>query len=534
MTRDSLTQRQLEVVEAVANVVLTLGAAGTGKTTTALWAAREHLVEDETDRALFVTFSRAAVTQIAERARGVFAQVGNRIEVHTFHSLAYRVLTAFGRYGGHGTTPPQIESAARARLLGRDEALVSYDQLIPAALRLLGNSLIADLVCQRWGLVICDEFQDTGDDQWELLNKVCANGRLLLLADPNQMIHEWRRDGVGPGRLDEGYRMAESTIELEPASHRDPSQVIPAMAFEILHRRFDSDAVRAAVEAGRLEIVQCEAHNTTSHVVDRIRTLREGGCRTIGVFETTNNLAAQLGVQFSEAGMNYALLGLPEAQGEALAAQSLLFGCGLGQVPFDDARVQLAIFLTACSRGQFAPPLAVQIKDDRIEHPDLQDRFHQLEVALGEANEPEQLLDLIGESWSRLGITAGHSSWDRANRSFRALAHRIIGRVRSDAEALATELMGATAQLRSVVLQTGDVREGSRLHVMNRHQTKGREWDGVILVFREGQWLTSESRPYAETHRLLYVTLTRARSKVVVMLPSTPHEVVAPFAAMAG
>ena len=72
LRREDLTPKQLEVVGAEDHSILVYGAAGTGKTTTAIWAARERLEHDLTDswaRALFLTFSRTAVNQIATTAQ---------------------------------------------------------------------------------------------------------------------------------------------------------------------------------------------------------------------------------------------------------------------------------------------------------------------------------------------------------------------------------------------------------------------------------------------------------------------------------
>ena len=83
---------------------------------------------------------------------------------------------------------------ARAKLLGREPRRLTYDELIPVALRRLRSRRLLHLVRLRRPLVICDGSQDTSDDQWELLNVLRADGRLLLLGDPNQMIYTFLRD----------------------------------------------------------------------------------------------------------------------------------------------------------------------------------------------------------------------------------------------------------------------------------------------------------------------------------------------------
>jgi len=65
--------------------------------------------------------------------------------------------------------------------------------------------------------------------------------------------------------------------------------------------------------------------------------------------------------------------------------------------------------------------------------------------------------------------------------------------------------------------------------VMNFHQTKGREAEVVILVYRDADWFGRETEPFTRNSRLLYVSLTRARMRDVIILPANPHRLVAPF-----
>jgi DNA helicase-2/ATP-dependent DNA helicase PcrA len=71
---------------------------------------------------------------------------------------------------------------------------------------------------------------------------------------------------------------------------------------------------------------------------------------------------------------------------------------------------------------------------------------------------------------------------------------------------------------------------------MNFHQTKGREADVVILVYRSGDYLADwkEAEPYERASRVLYVSLTRARHRAIILLPDDPHPLVCPLTARSG
>ena len=244
MKFEDLDCRQRQVVDAVLgshSSIIVLGGPGTGKTTAALWSARAFLErEGPTTRVLFLTFSRSAVSQVMTRSPGVLSGLRERVEVLTFHGLAYRLLRAFGRYAGHGTVMPDVESATRAKLLGHEGGQLRYDDLLTGARELLeGGERIVNLVTSRWGLVVCDEVQDTGTVQWEILRLIGA-GKLLLLGDENQMIYGFRSD-VSLQQFQSIRRSAALEIELLRRSHRDPSGAIPALAEAVRTRDFQNE-----------------------------------------------------------------------------------------------------------------------------------------------------------------------------------------------------------------------------------------------------------------------------------------------------
>ncbi|HZD71243.1 MAG TPA: UvrD-helicase domain-containing protein [Actinomycetes bacterium] len=187
---EDLVGEQQEVLHAREATMVVGGGAGVGKTTTALWAARMELTRPDTPpgtRVLFLTFSRTAVAQILARSRAVLAGITDRVEILTFHGLAFRLACGFGRYAGHPAIPTLRGESERKLALADADGALTYDDLLPLALDLLAeNSPVRDLWLSRWSLVVCDEFQDTDSDQWRLLELLGDRARLLLLADPTR------------------------------------------------------------------------------------------------------------------------------------------------------------------------------------------------------------------------------------------------------------------------------------------------------------------------------------------------------------
>jgi DNA helicase-2/ATP-dependent DNA helicase PcrA len=397
---------------------------------------------------LFLTFSRTAVGQIARRAPGVFGGAGERIEIATFHAFAWRLVRAFGRYAGYGAIPPALESESRAKLLGRDRSRISYDDLVPAARRVLQSRRLSTLVHDRWPLIICDEFQDTTDEQWALLTLLGTGGRLLLLADPNQMIYTFLKDaGVGPERLDEARRLADREIYLQARSYRDPSGAIPAMAEAVRRRRFSDKAVGHAVRTGRLTVApDVDEAALTEVVAAEVMRVQAAGAKSVGIFGHSNQGIAELGAALIAAGIDHVLVGIPEAHGEALIALATLCAFAAGTTTWDQARTQLATFLTACTRGKNPPELAVRLATGRALPRLFVPRLATLERELSELRGGllSDVLAVATTAWGQLGITRGLRPWQRASTEFMGLARRHLGLPLTDVSV--SELLAAATR----------------------------------------------------------------------------------------
>ena len=537
MNWEDLTGHQRRAASASERRLLVFGRAGSGKTTVALWCARHFLKTSDAktwNRVLFLTFSRTAVREISRRSGRALADVRDRVEVQTFHSFANRLIRCFGRYAGLGRKPPALQSDAEAKLLGRSEGHLCYDDLLPLALQVARQPRIKKLLSERWPLVICDEFHDTDDLQWELLCELSHRGRLVLLADPNQMIYDsfLGHRGVGPKRVQQALDVAELVVDLGTPSHRDPTNVIPAMAEAVRQRLFDHDAVRAAIEHGRLRIhTEVSDDLLISLLRDEVSTARHEGARSVAIFGPTNEGVANLSADLMGVGVDNVLVGLSEAHGEALTALELLCLYGLRRTDLDSVRRRLAIFLTASVRGKEPPPLAFAFLGPSRLPGRLAERFDAACEAIQAAGDEglETLVRAAGEVWPGLGITAGRRAWRQAARSFGAIAHQAIAQSRGNEDEFVVELSRRVSEQKTDSLLDLDLGSGHLVQVMNFHQAKGREADVVILVYRDSDWFGKEDEPFNRSSRLLYVSLTRARRRDVIILPEAPHPLVAPF-----
>lgn len=179
---------------------------GRGKTATAIAAADAWAVRHAGQRVLFTSFSNAAVRRIAAAAG--FAQHHANLEFQTYHSVAFDLLRLYGRFAGLPTPAQVLDKteehlvaltedwpddddayAERRRTFARATGRVAFADMIRLVTRLLQTSqTLRGVIRRRYGCIVVDEFQDTTDEQWSLLQLIAENARLLVFGDPHQMI----------------------------------------------------------------------------------------------------------------------------------------------------------------------------------------------------------------------------------------------------------------------------------------------------------------------------------------------------------
>ena len=135
---------------------------------------------------------------------------------------------------------------------------------------------------------------------------------------------------MGPERLENSRATANRVIELENASHRDPSGVIPAMADAVRERDFNHAAVKRALSTGALRVVpDVDEVALPGTLAREIESARAAGARSVGVFGHSNLGVAELAAGLAAQRVEHVLVGISEAQAEGLNAIAMLCRVGL-------------------------------------------------------------------------------------------------------------------------------------------------------------------------------------------------------------
>lgn len=550
---------------------LVVGGPGSGKTTLALLKGKGILDSLKPGQnILFLSFSRAAVQQIQKRCREILAKDEmRRIDVRTYHSFCWDILHCHGRLlGGRPLKmmAPSEEGARRTQFSGDwseeskrikdEEGIVCFDLFASATAELLEGSVhLRKWMGQIFPLVILDEFQDSDDEQWRFVQQLSTATQTVFLADTEQRIFdESFRPGVRADRLD----ILKKEIALLEVDLRNDN-----------YRSADSDILEVAncVLTGQgpipksedVKLIRYDYRNqfaSTIHfgVAVALGTLRKRGITnpTVAVLARSNDLVAEIS-DILEVPHTYNSRNLSPIPHDIVWDQELSASAGV-------AMAAALEFVSLKSRNT-RKAMHAKIEEYFLVKKDFCERYgaRGADMASKRAGRFGRSKDRIAEGkdlgrgspkaleegLAGISVLTGDpvTDWKAVRATFRS--HDDLKAIFQDArmvrlfrasDTLATALAGrwmergtyegAARMMRSVLDQEkliGIERDPKGVSLMTMHKSKGKEFDGVVLVeglFSSPFFLDHEAPDFAPSRRLLRVGITRARQFVLLVRPS--------------
>jgi DNA helicase-2/ATP-dependent DNA helicase PcrA len=523
------TPRQQEVLDATEPRVLVVGGPGTGKTATAIAKARSLTESVPSKRVLFVTFSRAAVAELVSRLPGVLGDAASRVDIFTFHAYAVGLLDSFGRYGGFGTAPVTIITPAEDELGVGPPGGVVYDDLVPRAILLLRSSnWVRERLIDRYAAVICDEYQDTGSEESELLELLSARSQLVCFADPRQLIYEWLGSDRNE-RLDKFRESGPREISFGDASHRDPSSVIPRLALALAQQDLDDPVLTESLRADRFRVLH-PSSDVYADTVAEIQNRRRSGSSTVGVFLMKRAMVDEFAERLTNLGIRHEISGLQDSAGDAEVAIAALARFAAGNAEWQDVVNRLAVFLHSSRRRRDnVPELLVHNLSGLPDR--ARQRLDELRTAVADWGDLSvgKFLSEARSAWAKLLLGGSPRMWEMGADDLRGQSIAI--RAHSLASGGANELSQIAAMRRGGAVAHMLIGQPLPVRIMTRHQAKGREMDAVVIVNHPDDFEKAES--LRNDRRVLFVMASRARQSVTLVLRPDPTSLFAPFAALA-
>lgn len=549
---------------------LVMGGPGSGKTTLALMKATRRIADGllPGQCVLFLSFSRAAVARIKEATTGVIAPDQQYLlSIQTFHSFFWEVLQGYAYLLGSprplsiilahdeksmrngieradGESPEWQAWEASRSILFQDHGRICFDLFAPMTAKLMTKAKsIRDRVAKRYPLIIVDEAQDTGNDQWECVRLLSERSQVICLADPEQMIYDFI-PGVGPARIGQ-IRSALSPLEVDfgTENNRSPGTEIADFARDILlgnvrpatykgvsRLRFSSSAAKRdnAIRSG-IGILNSQIKKETGYSPKSIAVIASYGSGVAIISSALSKAPSILHqVLFDEA---FTLLAVrisafllePKERGksgEHIAALLELLG-----EAFRAKGNQ-----TALSKSSKCVEYAARCKAGSI--PNVKIVTAASKLILG--SEARKHSGDPGQDW----LTIKQSLQESGDASFANVASSLnyldaftrSKRIKSSLSAIWMQhgsYIGAREALDSGLAQeqlTQASEELQGIHVMNMHKCKGKQFEGIVLYRQEFHspfvW-HGEPAPHTRSRRLLHMAITRATKHVLILDEAT-------------
>lgn len=360
-----LNEEQRRAVETVKGPMLVLAGAGSGKTRVVIHRIL-HLLEKgvPSTSILGLTFTNKAADEMKQRIRSLASE---NVLICTFHSLGARILResisalgyksdftiydeedsnkilkmclenievplgeknikslrhAISQFKNSMTTPKKIEEDlelseevySRYQQKLQECNAVDFDDLLFLTVLLFRHHpTILAYYQRRWSFVLVDEYQDTNQAQYELMQSLVAQSRnLCVVGDPDQSIYSWRGANIhNILNFDKDYPEA-IVVRLEQ-NYRSTNTILEAANALISHNegRYKKNLWSALGEGEKIKLFTAgDDLEETRYIVDTVeRHMSDCRLREMAIFYRTNAQSRPLEDRLLKLGIPYVIVG---------------------------------------------------------------------------------------------------------------------------------------------------------------------------------------------------------------------------------
>lgn len=548
-----------------------LGGPGSGKTTIALKKAMMRIGAGLApgQSVLFLSFSRAAVARLGEAMKQeVPKSQRSQLSMQTFHSFFWTLLAAHAyllgaprklrillpqdeqvEYGAIRSRDRNEQNAEwrswlqRREEMFRQDGRIAFDLFARNAEALLEQShLVRRLITQRHPLIVVDEAQDTDAHAWRCIALLSETAQIVCLADLDQQIFD-HLPGIGPERV-EAIRLTLAPLEVDLGgqNHRSGGTEIAVFGQDILTGRargapyegvssFAYDPRRRPLNTAlrmALGMLQRSIKAATGRYGRSVAILTHSGASAAKISAALNSepkpVRHKLAFDEAEAMLTARFAAfLLEPKAEATRGEDIALGLELLATSKAAAGLAAAaqwrLWATRVRAGRVPRAQFVQAVAGVI------DAVRQAAFTGDPARDWTYVKQLLRDSGDPELLTAAKNldylvAFNRGRR---------IGAGLGAIWSRDGRYTGAREELDVALAQDqilGGVDDPPGVQVMTIHKSKGKQFDGVIVI-REGrhngQRLVSsfvwwdDAPPYWRSRKILRVGVTRAKVHTLVL-----------------
>lgn len=567
----NICEKRQSILDAAGHSLVT-GGPGCGKTTIALLKAMRRIETGLLDgqSVLFLSFSRAAVARIVESAKKQIPKSHQKcLNIQTFHSFFWEIIRAYGYLLG---TPKRLTLLAphdekamsngidrndhdpawqawkieRERLF-HENGMTAFDLFASKAAELLvRSSRICGIVTNRFPLIIVDEAQDTGPDQWECVRALSKNSQVLCLADLDQQIFDFL-PGIGPERIQQiEDDLHPIRIDLGSENNRSPNSEIVTFGNDILTGVTRNGPYKGVSQLDfnpKAERRDASIRQSIGIIFKKIQAETGHFPESVAILTSYDKGVAIVSNALREAGKPIPHKVLFDETMTLLSSRFLAFLLEPKRDSDHNRNLPTALdLLSLVFRAKGAAGALKQAKELQLwaqnfrggKIPSKTKLFKQLDLLLVDL----QTDNFIGDprkDWTFLRKKLRESGVAELAAVDHALQYLLVfnrGKRIASGLSSAWENYGNYSSARQILdaaLAEDQILSGgedlSGIHVMTMHKSKGKQFDAVIIFRSEYAspfvW-PKDPVPYRKSRKVLRVAITRARTHTMILNQAFP------------
>ncbi len=591
---NNLNESQSAAVKQIDGPLLILAGAGSGKTKTitSRLAYLLDVVGIAPNNTLTLTFTNKAAKEMRERAFAMINPTSYPPLLCTFHKFGLlflkfnihllgrknnfvvidtddkkRILkkinaelplpliaSEISRYKNSLITPEQAYAQAElknykqiAKIYEEYEAyllennLVDFDDLLALTFKLLDeNEELANRTSAQYQYIMIDEYQDTNELQFRLLQKLCMNhDNLCVVGDDDQSIYGWRGAHVR-NILEFHEDFANTTVVKLEHNYRSSAAILEVANALIQHNRSRLGKTLIPTRAGGENVVTLSSHDENEEarkIAAKVAELINRGIapKEIAVLYRVNALSRSLEEGLNRANIPYKLVGGLRFYDRA-EVKDLISYIRLITNPHDNFSMKRIINKPKRGLGKASVEkveLAAIAEEISMYDFIKQSPASKLEELVKKKN--TQTLKKFVEDIDEVIMVAEHSTYDFIDTlEARFRLKDIYKNLPDEHERVANmdEFYGlfrdfikqspeATLDefLNELTLQSDqDEVEGESIYIMSIHASKGLEFEHLFIIGLEEGFLPliGDGSDTEEERRLGYVAFTRAKDSLTL------------------
>jgi superfamily I DNA/RNA helicase len=504
------TDELMDIITCDKSVVVLAGA-GAGKTELLAQKANYLFFTDKCvwpKRILSLTFKTEAQLNIKDRVNNRCGHKATRFDSFTFHAFSKSIVDRFKNVLLEADRPINNYDIVFRRQDANGTDKVMMDDLLTLAIKILrARADIRDIFSYSYGYVFVDEFQDTTNEQYELLQLLFQNTptKVLTVGDMYQSIMLWA--GARQTVFKDFLTDFSATRKFMVKNHRASKEIQDVLEIVLRYIKEPNQPVKeldAQSPSCSLHVFSDE-HQEATFVVANIREVIASGVSEEEICILTKQQSSQytniLRAELTKAGLNN--LDMTDLQDALREPLGQLFSLFLKALVCPDPKVMTELY-------------GINLALNKVE--------------IGDDKEEELTASLISFISSKKKLLTENTTVDELLSSIQSFVHflgtqKIKGRWKqykspeyynSIWQSLEDHLRKMCAKTESLEIATRLFNAENSIHLMNIHKCKGLEYHAVYFLGLEDQAFWNYGREPFENNCAIYVALSRAKNRLTV------------------